>query len=131
MLPVGPTFHLNPGAFEPLVQRTLTELSGRLPDDYLDFMRHSNGGEGFLGGHYLRLDQLQDLAGLNRVFADIEDVRDVVWFGGNGGGEAFGFDWASNGVIVEGPMIGMERATLLRCADTFIEFLKSPTGFKE
>jgi hypothetical protein len=120
-----------PAPNQELVTRTLAELDRPLPVDYLTFMRTSNGGEGFIGEHYLVLWPLEDLVGANRALAENEDVRDVFWFGGDGGGEAFGFDWTNGGVVVEGPMIGMERQYLLQCADTFSAFLEHPTGFKQ
>ncbi len=128
---LGTQFHTNPGASEELIDRTLIEIDGPLPEDYVDFMRQSNGGSGFIAGKYLVLWPLEHLAASNRTFEEIEDVSEVVWFGGNGGGEAFGFDWSAEGAIVEGPMIGMGREQLLYCAETFTEFLRRPTGFKE
>lgn len=128
---VGSEFHKRPGASEDLLNRTLIELDAPLPEDYSDFMRQSNGGSGFIAGKYLALSPLEELAALNHTFKDVDDVSEIVWFGGNGGGEAFGFDWSDDGAIVEGPMIGMERKVLLHCAKTFTEFLKNPTGFKE
>ena len=127
---VGSEFRTNAGASDELIERTLFELDRRLPDDYLDFMRKADGGEGFINGSYVVLWPFDELVASNRTFADIEDVADVVWFGGNGGGEAFGFDWSAGGAVVEGPMIGMERDQLLSCASTFTEFLRNPTGFK-
>ncbi len=124
------TFQRAPAPNPDLVARALRELNRPLPADYLAFMRDANGGEGFVGEAYLVLWPLEQLAASNRQFADIDDVGDVVWFGGNGGGEAFGFDWAHDGAIVEGPMIGMERAQLLVCADSFTHFLANPTAFE-
>jgi hypothetical protein len=126
---LGPEFHLNPGASDALIARTRSELAHDLPEEYVAFMRASNGGEGFVVGEYLVLWPLEELAAANAAWEAIEDVADVFWFGGNGGGEAFGFDARSNGAIVEGPMIGMERQYLLHCADTFEMFLRKPTGF--
>jgi|CXWL01.1.fsa_nt_gi hypothetical protein len=128
---LGPEFQVKPGATEELVERTLFELGRALPEEYCEVMGRFNGGEGFVNGHYLVLWPLEELAAANRAFEDIEDVRDVVWFGGNGGGEAFGFDWRQDGAIVEGPMIGMERDQLMHCAGSFTEFLRKPTGFKD
>jgi hypothetical protein len=128
---LGSEFQTNAGASEEVVERTLFELERSLPNDYLDFMRRSDGGGGFINGHYLVLWPLDELVALNRTFREIDDVATVVWFGSNGGGEAFGFDWSQSGAVVEGPMIGMERDQLLYCADTFTEFLRNPTGFKE
>ncbi len=119
-----------PAPTEALVAQTLSEL-GRLPADYLAFMRSSNGSAGFIGEHYLVLWPLEELAAANRAFADSEDVKDILWFGSDGGGETFGFDWVNDGAVVEGPMVGMERKYVLRCADTFTAFLERPTGFKQ
>jgi hypothetical protein len=127
---LGPEFNTNPGAPESLVARTLLELDRQVPDDYIQFMTEANGGEGFINGHYLILWPLEELAASNRTFEDIIDVKEVMWFGSNGGGEAFGFDWLEKGAVVECPMIGMERRYLLPCATTFSKFLQNPTGFK-
>jgi hypothetical protein len=104
-----------------------------LPGDYVDFMRRSNGGEGFMNDHYMVLWKVEDVPGWSRSYlqyTELENTRDVILFGGNGGGEAFGFDFRKGGSVVERPMIGMSSEDLLLCADTFSEFLIKPTAFK-
>ncbi|HYD89481.1 MAG TPA: SMI1/KNR4 family protein [Vitreimonas sp.] len=131
---LGSEFRLEAGASEEVIQRLLSEIGCDLPHDYLTFMRTSNGGEGFIGKEYLRIWKIEDVATWSKDYVrhtPFEETDELLLFGGNGGGEAFGFDWVANGAIVEAPMIGMERQYLLHCADTFSEFLKNPTGFKE
>ncbi len=131
---LGREFQKNAEASEEAIAGAMAALGRDLPSDYLAFMRASNGGEGFVNENYLRLWKIEDVCNWSSDYLQhtpFEGTNELLLFGGNGGGEAFGFDWTANGAIVEGPTIGMERQYLLHCANTFTDFLKNPTGFKE
>jgi SMI1 / KNR4 family (SUKH-1) len=81
----------NPGVSEPQVAAVQVALGLNLPPDYTDFFRRFNGGEGFVGNEYLMLWKLEDLDQFNREYEVAEYLPDVLLFGSDGGGEAYGF----------------------------------------
>jgi hypothetical protein len=95
-----------------------------LPDDYLNFVRETNGCEGFAGEWYLMLWPIEQLEQLNREYEAQEYVPDVLLFGSDGGGEALGF--RRSGVqsdIVITPWIGMSPELCIKIADSFTELI--------
>jgi hypothetical protein len=95
----------------------------RLPSDYCNFLKESNGGEGFVGNEYLILWKLDELERFNQEYEVGLYLPSVVLFGSNGGGEAYGFDTkAFPWQIVRVPFIGMSPELCKRVARSFSEF---------
>jgi hypothetical protein len=103
------------------------EFGVSLPKTYQDFLKLSNGGEGFLGEDaYLILWPLEELIQLNSAYQVGELAPGLFLFGSNGGGEAYGFDTMLGGMpIVEVPFVGMDRAYANTIASDFLKFLES------
>jgi SMI1/KNR4 family protein SUKH-1 len=100
---------LNEGAKPETIAAAEREIGWQLPGDYRAFLARSNGGEGFLGEHYLVLWAVEELAPFNRDFQVQDYAPGLVLFGSDGGNELFGFDTRNDASpIVQVPMIGME-----------------------
>ncbi|SOE36114.1 SMI1/KNR4 family protein [Delftia acidovorans] len=78
----------------PLPEETITEISRRLnlPDDYANWMRWSNEGEGNFGDMYLTFWPLDELEQLNKDFLVQHYLgAEVLCFGTDGGGTGYVF----------------------------------------
>jgi len=97
----------------------------QFPSDYKTFMAARDGGEGFIGGQYLILWRVGELIEFNRDYEVEKYAPGLVFFGSNGGGEAFAFDARPKGNmgICMVPFIGMSLRDAKLVADTFEKFL--------
>jgi hypothetical protein len=59
---------LNPGASEEAIRVVADWIGSQLPFDYKQFLRNSNGGEGFVGQNYLQLWQAEELRERNNGY---------------------------------------------------------------
>jgi hypothetical protein len=100
-----------------------------LPDDYLTFLRHSNGGEGELGidPGWFQIWAAEDVVGLNAGYEVAANVPGYLAFGSSLGGDLLAFDtrgykpWP----VVMVPCIGMEPDSVQQIADEFAKFAQS------
>jgi SMI1/KNR4 family protein SUKH-1 len=91
----------------------------------VQFWQRRNGGEGFIGQHYVMLWSVEDFIEMNTGTYFAEAAPGLVVFGSDGGGEAFGFDTRSAPPpIVVAPYVGMEWVVAFRIAPTFDLFLQ-------
>jgi hypothetical protein len=88
-------FDFNPPADPAAIQRFEAGSQVRLPDDYVEFLRTANGGEGMVGNAYLSLWRIEELIQRNEDCEVAETVPGLFLFGSDGGGEAFAFDMRS------------------------------------
>lgn len=97
-----------------------------LPSDYRQFMEGRDGGEGFIGGHYLILWRMEELIEFHRQY-EVEDYAPgLLLFGSSGGGEAFAFDRRDSAMrIVMVPFVGLCLDDAVPIAKNFDEFLTS------
>ena len=89
-------------------------------------MLESNGAEGFIGSSYLVIWPIEQIIVLNQAYRVSEFNPGLVYFGSDGGGEAYAFDIRTKEMpIVEFPFesIHIEDAEL--CGKTFYEFLQN------
>ena len=93
-----------------------------LPDDYLAFMRASDGGEGDVGERWL---QVWPVARILEQLESPPHYEGVVLFAGDGANTVFGFDRFRDSQIVEGDWIGLNRDELIVHGTTFTDFLRS------
>lgn len=63
-----------------------------LPQQYLDFMKKHNGGEGDIGETWLILFPLEELQEINDDYRIGEFLPNRIIIGSNGGGELYGID---------------------------------------
>ena len=115
------------------IERFRAETGVDLPTDYVEFLRQSDGGEGFIGPNaYVILWQLSELTELNNAYQVEEYVPGLLIFGSNGGGEAYAFDTVASAMpIVSVPFVGMEPSLACVLAPTFTDFLKVLSSLDE
>jgi hypothetical protein len=93
--------------------------------DYLDFLSERNGGEGWIGSHYLHVFAAEVLARNNRELKVDEFAPGLLFFGGDGGGGGYAFDTRDQSMpIVSVELCGMDLNDVRREAATFTELLE-------
>ena len=114
-------FRQNPPA-DPM---TVDAIAAELPDDYKDFLRRSNGGEGFLdNGAYAVLWKAEEIVPFNAGYEAPKYVPEALFFGPNGGGEGYAFDLRKRPFgIVQLPFIGMAMKEAWFLTESFASFL--------
>jgi hypothetical protein len=109
-----------PGATEEEIQELINISGGRLPPDYLDFLRFSNGAFGTLVYIYPIREVIK--------YAQSEwiktDIPGLLVIGSNGGDEAYGYNLnLPIPEIVMTPFIGGEWDNAVSIGTSFLEFL--------
>jgi hypothetical protein len=118
-------FHGNPPAQTATIQQFQSESGVLLPHCYMEFLRDTNGGEGFVGNAYVMLWHLEELVEMNKAYQVAEYAPGLFLFGSDGGGEAFGFAMRSDAKpIVTVPFVGMDRKLARVVAPSFKVFLE-------
>ncbi|MGO8704301.1 MAG: SMI1/KNR4 family protein [Candidatus Brocadiia bacterium] len=119
-------FDRRPGVKEDAVAKSEKQLGVKLPSEYLEFLKFTNGGEGFIGkGDYLMLWSVEELVPLNQSYEVQNYAPGLLIFGSDGGGEAYGFDtrppqWP----IVQVPFVGMDWNLARPMGESFVAFLE-------
>ncbi len=68
------------------------QLHIAFPDDYLEFLKWSNGGEGCIGENYISFWKVEDLAALNAEYQIQKYLSEkFLGIGTDGGGICYGF----------------------------------------
>jgi len=117
-------FEQNSGASGALVEQFSSIFGFEPPPGYLEFMRHSNGGEGFVGSRYLMLWPLEELRDKNDGYEVKRYAPGLFLFGSNGGGEGYAFDLRqAQPTIVSVPFVGMALEEVRPSGSTFEGFL--------
>ena len=117
-----PTFH--DGATDDALALASQVLGVPLPQDYVAFMKESDGATFYLGESYLVVYGTGDLADYNAADED-EFPGHLRVFGSNGGSEVFAFDsQTSPPEIVIVPHYQPEPGDALKQGTSFIGFLK-------
>lgn len=118
-------FNPNPPAHADDIRRIQQELQFSIPDPYIAFLEHANGGEGFVGEAYLILWRLEELSEMNRAYEVAQNAPDLFLFGSDGGGEGLGFDMRLDArPVISVPFIGMNLETARPIAPNFDSFLE-------
>jgi len=121
-------FRPNGSASGGAISALCNSLESPLPDEYLAFLRRTNGGEGFVGEAYAMLWRCEDLIEYNQNYQVEELAPGFFLIGSNGGGEAYAFNLSSGSpVLYELPFIGMESQYANTAADSFGLFLSGLT----
>src|SRR2546422_544384 len=97
----------------------------QLPQQYLDFLRVSNGAEGFIGNKYVIFWPIEELLELNEAYQVDDYAPGLFLFGSSGGGEAYAFDTRSSMSVVKIPFVGMDLRAALHVAPTFNTFIEA------
>jgi hypothetical protein len=118
-------FKGNPGATRSLIDICRSKLNFTFPPDYTGFLQRMNGGQGFLGEHFLKLSPVEEFVEINTDSYYAQTVPELLIFGSNGAGEAFAFDTRSAPPsIVVVPFIGMDFENAILIAANFNAFLQ-------
>lgn len=113
-----------PGATDAAIAETEKQLDAKLPAEYVEFLKLTNGGEGFIGKEYMILWSIEELASMNQSYEVQKYVPGILIFGSNGGGEAYGFDTRTpQWPIVQVPFVGMEWRYARPIGESFSAFL--------
>lgn len=102
------------------------ELMAKLPGDYVEFLRATNGGEGFIGKNaYVAFFRIEELLSMNEAYQVQKYAPGLVVFGSDGGGEAYGFDTrVPQWPIVQVPFVGMAWNVARPAGESFSAFLE-------
>ena len=100
----------------------------KLPEEYLDLLRYSHGGEGSvaLPPHWFVLDRVDVVIDIQGDEFYRESFRGFWFFGGNGGGEMLAFDLRGDEpwpIVMIDPIAGPECSQ--KIAQSFAEFLEA------
>ena len=96
----------------------------QLPGDYAEFVKITDGGDGFIGRAYVILWSIGELISMNEAYEVESYAPGLLIFGSDGGGEAYGFDTRNpQWVTVEMPFVGMGWSLARPIATSFTEFL--------
>ena len=113
----------NKGAAEELIAAARIDLGIELPPSYLRFIRRHNGGDEFVGGNYLSLWKIEELAQFNADYEVEEYAPGFLFFASNGGGEGYAFDTMDERMRIHIiPFIGMSREDAIPVSDSFEDF---------
>jgi hypothetical protein len=106
-----------------LIKKIEATFNIKLPQDYIEYMENNNGYTGLLNEEYYDIWKLEDIISMNNNYQVQEFFPNLIYFGSNGGGEAFAFDKSNNMCIVSIPFIGTEEDKII-IANNFNDFIK-------
>jgi len=114
-----------PGADPALLAALEPQLPKALPDDYLAFLKETNGVEGFISSNsYLSLWPADEIPKLNQGYAVNELAPGLVLLGTNGGNTGYGFRRQASGVeYVRVPLVGLSDQAAEPLGTTLEQFL--------
>lgn len=118
---------VNPPAADELLNDVETKLNISFPEQYKKFMLVSNGAEGIVGQNsYLAIWPIEQIVQLNEEYAINKFTPGLVYFGSDGGGMAYAFDYRlEDSPIIEFPFESIKIEDAKFCGKTFVEFLKN------
>jgi hypothetical protein len=119
-------WHMNEKCTEPAIEE-FNKSAGILPDnDYLDFLKWSNGGEGYIGNNYISLWKIENIVQLNKDYMIQKYLGDrCIAFGTDGGDNCYCFDYSENPCVIRVPLGDLDPAEKKIIADTFSGFIKA------
>lgn len=114
-----------PGASQDAIDSLCDCLCIRPPNQYLDFLRWSDGGEGWIGDRqnsYLIIYSIEEAIAARGHFLEAGAPDWVVLFGSSGGGSGYAFDARTESM----PIIETDWCFEVteRRGSTFLEFLE-------
>ena len=94
----------------------------KLPQDYINYMEATKEYTGMIKEKYYDIWKLEDIISRNNDYHVQEFFPNLIYFGSNGGDEAFAFDKSNNMSIVSIPFIGTEEDKMV-ISDSFNNFI--------
>ena len=118
------------GATDAELDAAEAALEMEFPGDYRTMMREANGGEAEFGNSWVRIWSVERLVEANTYYRTNEFAPGLVFFGTDGGGEAYAWDLRPNrrAMYIVIPFIVPEDAAIVPCGDTLEEFLATLFG---
>lgn len=115
-----------PGVSDVAIERMQEAIKLRLPNQYLEFMKLSNGASGWIGENsLLQLWPIEQLAEHNEGYAVEEFAPGMFLFGSDGCGKAYAFDVREEPVkIIETHFEVLGWDEISATWNTFAEFLE-------
>src|ERR1700674_3481178 len=117
----------NPPASLETIHETERLIDFEFPPDLVEFFLLCDGGEGFWGEAYLRIDTLEDIRFRNTNPDSQQYFSDIVVFGGDGGGQWHAFLRRHRWTIVEREPIAGPEYDEIR-GPSFLEFIRDLKG---
>ena len=113
------------GASDADLDEAERRLDIRLPQDYREVMRRSDGGEAEFGESWIRLWCVTDLVEHNEGYEAEALAPGFTFFGSDGGGEAYAWDWRQTrrSLYVVIPFISPDPQAAVPCGESFEAFL--------
>jgi hypothetical protein len=115
-----------PPADESAIAALVQQSGLDLPQDYLAFLRFSNGGEGHINVEpgWFQIWPAEEVVESNRSFELEEELPGFFGFGSNGGGEMLAFDMRNGEPwsVVMVPFGPLEAEFAVKIADDFLAF---------
>lgn len=102
----------------------------KLPQDYIDYMIENNGYNGMSNEDYIDIWKLENIIQRNNDYKVSEFFPNLIYFGSNGGDDAYAFDKTNNMSIVRIPFIGNENNKKI-VATSFNKFLEKGGNIDE
>ena len=99
------------------------QLHIAFPEDYLEFLKWSNGGEGYIGKNYVSLWKVEDLEVLNREY-QIQTylLKGYLGIGTDGGGICYGFCLEKQFAIFKCPLGDLDINEITIVANSIKDF---------
>ena len=99
------------------------------PEDYLEFLKWSNGGEGYIGKNYVSLWKVEDLEVLNREY-QIQTYlsKGYLGIGTDGGGICYGFYLEKQFAIFKCSLGDLDINEITIVANSIKDFFGSALG---
>ena len=99
------------------------QLHIAFPEDYLEFLKWSNGGEGYIGKNYVSLWKVEDLEVLNREY-QIQTylLKGYLGIGTDGGGICYGFCLEKEFAIFKCPLGDLDTNGITIVANSIKDF---------
>lgn len=92
---------LNSPAAEKEIESLSKKSRDALPSEYLDFLKNSDGGSGFVGQSYVQFLAINEVIRINESRAEEQGMGNIFVFATNGSNSYYGFDLSSEkGTVV-------------------------------
>jgi hypothetical protein len=118
-------FMASPPALADEIRAAEAGFAKPLPAGYKSFLLRRDGGEGFIGNHYLILWRASELLKFNERYEVDTYAPGFLMFGSTGGGDGFAFDTRTSPYrVLQVPFVGMSLDDGFHVADSFNELLQ-------
>ena len=102
------------------------QLHIAFPEDYLEFLKWSNGGEGYIGENYISFWKVEDLAALNAEYQIQKYLSEkFLGIGADGGGICYGFCLEKQFAIFKCPLGDLDINEITIVANSIKDFFGS------